>query len=92
MDLDSTILARSRLAMMEYSKATSVMVSMGGMVQGWMPYRSSSTCQTPVSSLRRNCVYYTVKKVSGFPAGMSLTKISMGGSNLIIPAYGESGK
>ncbi len=74
--------------MMEYSKATSVMVSMGGMVQGWMPYRSSSTCQTPVSSLCRNYVYYTVKKVSG----LSLTKLSMGGSNLIIPAHGEFGK
>ncbi len=38
-------------------------------------------------------VGYTVKKVSifPFPAGMSLTKLSLDGNNLIIPGQGEFG-
>jgi hypothetical protein len=34
---------------------------------------------------------YTVKKVSNFPftTGMSLTKLSLAGKNLIIPGQGE---
>jgi hypothetical protein len=35
--------------------------------------------------------FYTVKKVSDFPRGMSLTKISLAGNNLIIPGKGEFG-
>jgi hypothetical protein len=38
---------------------------------------------------------YTVKKrlaVFLFPAGMSLTKLSLAGNNLIIPGEGEFGK
>jgi hypothetical protein len=37
---------------------------------------------------------YTVKKVSGFssPVGMALTKLSLAGNKLIIPAQGEIDK
>jgi hypothetical protein len=37
---------------------------------------------------------YTLKKVKGFPspAGMSLTKLSLAGNNLIIPGQVEFGK
>jgi hypothetical protein len=37
--------------------------------------------------------HYTVKKIIVFPspAGMSLTKFSLSGNNLIIPAQGEFG-
>ncbi len=38
-------------------------------------------------------MWYTVKKVSIFlsSAGMSLTKLSLAGNNLIIPGQGEFG-
>ena len=39
--LDILVLTRSMLASMEYSKAESVRVSMGGMVQGGMLYSPS---------------------------------------------------
>jgi len=37
---------------------------------------------------------YTVKKISRFPSsdGKSLTRLSLGKNNLIIPAQGEFGK
>jgi hypothetical protein len=47
-----------------------------------------------ISYVRLNVDIYTVKKVSGFPspAGMSLTKVSLDGNNLIIPDQGDFGK
>jgi hypothetical protein len=39
-------------------------------------------------------VHCKIKRLAAFPspAGLSLTKLSLGGNNLIIPAQGEFGK
>jgi hypothetical protein len=47
-----------------------------------------------ISFVKHEARFYTVKRLTIFPspAGMSLTKLSLAGNDLIIPGQVESGK